>query len=132
MNSDDRYFGETVLILGGAGFIGSNIASALHAEGCRLRIVDGLLPHTGGDIRNLQHLQGNVDLIEKKVENLPNLDQFVAEADLIIDCMGLTAHHYGMQHPLEDVRLNITSHLHLIDALKHSRDNSNCVVYGFW
>lgn len=122
MTGNRKHAGTEVLILGGAGFIGSNIAGTFHGQGFRIRVVDGLLPNTGGDIRNLQDLRGNIDLIEKKVENMTNLGQLVAESDFIIDCMGLTAHHYGMQHPLEDVRLNITSHLHLIDALKNSKD----------
>jgi len=116
-----------VLIMGGAGFIGSNLAEAIYSKGGRVRVVDGFITKTGGDIKNLNNLKGKIDLIEKSVERISNLDLLVGESDLIIDCMGLTAHHYGMQNPLEDVRLNIVSHLYLIDALKNARGKK--VIY---
>jgi len=37
-----------VLITGGAGFIGSHLADALLAEGCRVRILDALVPQVHG------------------------------------------------------------------------------------
>jgi dTDP-L-rhamnose 4-epimerase len=40
---------ETVLITGGAGFIGSHLADALLARGERVRALDSLIPQVHGD-----------------------------------------------------------------------------------
>ena len=45
---------KRVLITGGAGFIGSSIATALVKYGARVTIVDAMLPLYGGNLFNLQ------------------------------------------------------------------------------
>src|SRR6185295_12222066 len=54
----------TALITGGAGFIGSHIASALSASGMRVRILDDL---STGHRENVDEIKGDVDFIEGSV-----------------------------------------------------------------
>lgn len=51
---------ETVLVTGGAGFIGSNLAEALLAQGYRVVIIDDL---STGRMDNIQHLLGDSRVI---------------------------------------------------------------------
>lgn len=51
----------TVLVTGGAGFIGSHIAAALAASGARVRVIDNL---STGHRENLDGIEGEVDFIE--------------------------------------------------------------------
>ena len=48
-----------VLILGGAGFIGSQLASFLIKKK-KVSIIDGLVVHTGGSLENIQNFQSNL------------------------------------------------------------------------
>ena len=54
----------TVLVTGGAGFIGSHIAAALLAQGARVRVLDDL---TTGHRENIEEIGGNLDFIEGSV-----------------------------------------------------------------
>ena len=54
----------TVVVTGGAGFIGSHIASALSAGGARVRVLDDL---STGHRENLDEIGGDIDFIEGSV-----------------------------------------------------------------
>jgi len=54
----------TVLVTGGAGFIGSHIAAALTAQGARVRVLDDL---TTGHRENIEEIGGDLDFIEGSV-----------------------------------------------------------------
>ena len=66
-----------VLVTGGAGFIGSHIASALSASGARVRVLDDLstghrenLEEIGGDIEFVQGSVADQELLPKVLENV--------------------------------------------------------------
>ncbi|HEY0766118.1 MAG TPA: SDR family oxidoreductase [Pyrinomonadaceae bacterium] len=54
----------TVLVTGGAGFIGSHIAAALLAQGARVRVLDDL---TTGHRENIEEIGGDLDFVEGSV-----------------------------------------------------------------
>jgi nucleoside-diphosphate-sugar epimerase len=54
----------TVVVTGGAGFIGSHIAAALSNSGARVRVIDDL---STGHRENLEEIGGDIDLIEGSV-----------------------------------------------------------------
>jgi|GEM_PF-918687 len=119
------YQGKRVLVLGGAGFIGSCLVRTLVNYGARVVVVDGLLPDTGGDLVNLAIVHKGLDgCFTEPVENLdgqggrPLLAELVADADLVIDAMASTSHHVGMTRPQFDLQCNLMSHLCLIEALE--------------
>ncbi len=100
------------LILGGAGFVGSNIARHLIERGHPVTVVDGLLPRTGA---RREHLAGlPVTLIDSPIEKVPNLTALVAESDLVVDAMAWTRHLLALRDPLFDCACNLTAHLHLL------------------
>jgi UDP-glucose 4-epimerase len=107
-----------VVILGGAGFIGSHIASALVAQGAAVSVIDGLIPGTGGSLDNVRHLDGEIDVEIGDVGSLPGLPSRLRSADVIIDAMAWTSHRLAMDDPIRDLRLNCECHLHVIAALR--------------
>ncbi len=109
--------GINVLILGGAGFIGSNIANELVEQGYNVIVIDGLLPKTGGKIENLVYMN-KIEFINKKIEEIHDLEFIVKDNDYIIDCIGWTLHLEAINNPCYDLELNCKSHLLIIKALK--------------
>jgi len=61
----------SILITGGAGFIGSNLVEALLAEGEEVVVVDNM--HTGSPA-NLAGLNGSLNLIQASCNDLPGLE----------------------------------------------------------
>jgi nucleoside-diphosphate-sugar epimerase len=109
---------KNVLILGGAGFIGSNIAEALLTQVGKVTIIDGLYANTGGNIQNISNFKECINFVPLGIENVTNLKSYVSEADLIIDVMGWTSHLDAIAEPFYDLKLNCESHLYLIKELK--------------
>lgn len=109
---------KQALILGGAGFIGSNIAQIFLDNSWKVVIIDGLLPHTGGRLKNLSGIRTKIKLYQTSVEKCRDLKKILKASDIIIDSMGFTSHRIGMENPLYDLKLNLLSHIYLIQALK--------------
>lgn len=71
---------ETVLVTGGAGFIGSHIATSLVESGARVRIIDDL---STGKRENLSHIGGDIDLIEASLTDERVLSRSLEDVDLV-------------------------------------------------
>jgi len=108
----------TVLIAGGAGFIGSRLAKRFHAASYAVTVIDGLLEMTGGRKENLQPIITDIDFIQSNIKEVDNLATLVAKNQVVIDCMSWTSHRLALREPIYDLKLNAESHLHLIHHLQ--------------
>lgn len=108
---------RSVLVAGGAGFLGSGIAARYAAAGWDVTVIDGLVEGTGGRAEHLADLGTGIRFIRERIETVPDLPSIVAAHDVVVDSMAWTSHRLAMQEPLRDLRLNAESHLHLIEAL---------------
>lgn len=109
----------TVLILGGAGFIGSNLAQKFYNAGHKIIVIDGLVEKTGGRRENLKSILSDIQFINAKVECVPNLEDIISASDIIVDSIGWTSHNLAFKNPIYDLRLNVESHLHFLESLKN-------------
>ena len=55
-----NYSGKEILITGGLGFIGSNLARSLVTQGANLTLVDSLIPQYGGNGFNIDDIKNKV------------------------------------------------------------------------
>ena len=62
----------TVLVTGGAGFIGSNLADELIRQGAKVKIIDDL---STGFRENLEEINGDFDFIEGSLNNSENCNE---------------------------------------------------------
>jgi UDP-glucose 4-epimerase len=115
------------VVLGGAGFIGSHIVERLIDRGDDVVVVDGLMAETGGSLRHLDQVKDQIELHLTPIESVAGLDQIVAGAELIVDCMAWTRHVAALTAAEYDAALNLASHLHLLKHLRSSADQK--VVY---
>ena len=69
-----------VLVTGGAGFIGSHIASALLANGARVRVLDDL---STGHTENIDEIGGDLDFIQGSVADTDLLGKILQDVELI-------------------------------------------------
>lgn len=126
---------SNVLILGGAGFIGSALAAKFVGEGFKTTVVDGLLDRTGAQIKNLEKIKDKINFIHAKVGDLKNLNEYAENSDIIIDSMAWTSHLLAIKDPFYDLELNCRSHLYVIEALRNLKNKkilylSSRGIYG--
>ena len=111
---------SSVLILGAAGFIGSNLTELFHKSGYSVIAIDGCLENTAGDKKHLAAYIDDITFIEKRIEEIDDLDKIVRSVDIIIDSMAWTSHLLAIENPMYDLELNAKSHLHLIMRIPES------------
>jgi UDP-glucose 4-epimerase len=107
----------SALVLGGAGFIGSNICRHFANRGFHVIAVDGLLPRTSGNATNLALLTNKIELIPDRVEQVQSLPDLLRGHDIVVDAMGWTSHLEAFDDPEYDLALNLSSHLVVIRAM---------------
>lgn len=120
---------KKILVLGGAGFIGSNFTRLFVDNGWDVTVLDGLLESTGGDQNNISELMGDITFIRSRVEDCRELGLLIENSDLIIDCMAWTTHRTALSFPEYDLNLNCRSHLNFINVLKEY-PGSNVIYLG--
>ena len=110
---------SSVLVAGGAGFVGSHIAGRFLAAGWSVTVVDGLMPKTGG---REAYVDERARFIRSRVEDAGReLEAAIAASDVVVDAMGWTSHNAALHDPEYDLALNIGSHLALLRPLKANR-----------
>lgn len=111
---------RTVLVCGGAGFLGSHLVEGFVRAGMAVTVVDPCHPRTGGSPPNLEKVAGVITWRREGIEHLADLPEFLGGFDLVVDAMGFTHHHAGLQEPSLDHQLNYAIHLPLIEALNRT------------
>jgi UDP-glucose 4-epimerase len=115
------FAGSRVLITGGAGFIGANLAHRLADLDARITIVDSLIPEYGGNLRNLAGLDDRVRLNIADVRDEHSMDYLVQGHDYLFNLAGQTSHMDSMRDPYTDLEINCRSQLSILEACrKHS------------
>ena len=109
---------KRVLITGGLGFIGSNLARALVALGARVAIVDSLVPEYGGNRRNLAGIASRVRVHIADVRDWPRLPALVQGQDFLFNLAGQTSHMDSMSDPQTDLDINCRAQLAILEACR--------------
>lgn len=112
------YAGRRVLITGGLGFIGSNLARALVDLGARVAIVDSLVPEYGGNRRNLAGIASRVRVHLADVRDWPRLPDLIRGQDFLFNLAGQTSHMDSMTDPQTDLDINCRAQLAILEACR--------------
>jgi UDP-glucose 4-epimerase len=112
------FSGKRVLITGGLGFIGSNLARTLLTLGARVAIVDSLVPEYGGNRRNLAGVAQRVKVHIADVRDWPRLPQLVRGQDFLFNLAGQTSHMDSMTDPQTDLDINCRAQLAILEACR--------------
>lgn len=114
----EAFSGRSVLITGGAGFIGSRLAHRLAALGARITVIDSLNPAYGGNLFNLAPLRGRIDFNVCDLRDSHALEYLVLGQDYLFNLAAQTSHLGSMEDPIADVDINIVGQMNLLEACR--------------
>ena len=114
----DFYAGKRVLITGGLGFIGSNLARTLVRCGAEVLIVDSLVPEYGGHLRNLRGIEKQVRVNLADVRDHHVLPVLLEGRDVLFNLAGQTSHLDSIQDPETDLEINCRAQLSILEACR--------------
>jgi UDP-glucose 4-epimerase len=118
-----------VLIIGGAGFLGSNLARACLAAGARVTILDSLEARLDSTTANLQAIWDDVVFIKGSMADEGSLPAMLGGQDVIFNCAGQTSHPLSLQDPLYDLEINCVANLKLLETLRRIKSTAT-IVYA--
>src|SRR4051794_20372922 len=98
----NRYYeGKRVLVTGGLGFIGSNLAIRLLEIGALVTVVDSLIPETGGNPFNIEpvHDHSRLSVRTVDVRDILAMDRLMRNQAVIFNLAGQVSHIDSMQDP---------------------------------
>ena len=116
--SQEELQGRQVLITGGLGFIGSNLARRLVSLGARVTLVDSLVPEYGGSLFNIEGIQERVRVNISDVRDEYSMRYLVQGQDLLFNLAGQTSHADSMQDPYTDLDINCRAQLSILETCR--------------
>jgi UDP-glucose 4-epimerase len=103
------------LVTGGAGFIGSHVATALVERGERVRVFDNLV---GGHRSNVAHLAGRVEFVLGDLVNRPDVERALAGVEVVYHQAALASVPRSVERPLDTNAACVTGTVNLLDAAR--------------
>lgn len=127
---------KNVLITGGLGFIGSNLAKRLVSLGAKVTLVDSLIPEYGGNLFNITGIENQVRVNISDIRDEFSLRYLVQGQDYIFNLAGQTSHLDSMNDPYTDLDINARAQLTLLETCRKYNSNVKIIfastrqIYG--
>ena len=118
-----------ILILGGAGFLGNNLARhCLKVKNNKITLVDSLEPSLKSNLDNLKDILPSVKFIQGDIRNSLLMDDVVKDKDVIFNCAAQSSHPNSIKNPFLDVQINCLGNITVLEAIKNN-NNKALVVF---
>jgi UDP-glucose 4-epimerase len=130
------YRAKRVMITGGLGFIGSNLARRLVDLGADVLLMDSLAPDSGANLFNIDGIESRLRLEKTDIGDAVQADRLIRDRDILFNLAARTGHLQSMQDPLSDLDTNCRGQLVLLEACRKSNPGIRIVytstrqIYG--
>ncbi len=123
---------ENILISGGAGFIGSNLALKLVKLGYKVTILDNLSPQIHSDEKEnsylLRSVKDKVNFIHGDVRNRDDWQKAIADSSLIVHLAAETGTGQSMYQIEKYIQVNCVGTALMLDVLTNDSHNIKKVI----
>jgi UDP-glucose 4-epimerase len=124
------YQGRRVMVTGGLGFIGSNLARQLVELGADVLLVDSLIPDHGGNLFNINGIEDRLRVNVADVRQASTMNHLVRGREIIFNLAGQVSHIDSMRDPQTDLEINCRSQLTLLEACRQHNPQVKVVYAG--
>jgi len=126
----DFYRGRRVMVTGGLGFIGSNLARRLTELGADILLVDSLIDDYGGHLFNIDGVESKVRVNIADIRQRTTMNYLVRDREVIFNLAGQVSHIDSMLDPYNDLEINCKSQLTLLEACRNHNPSAKVVFAG--
>ncbi|NMH86469.1 GDP-mannose 4,6-dehydratase [Flavivirga algicola] len=122
-----KFKNKNVLITGGLGFIGSNLAIKLVELGANITIIDSVIPEYGGNLKNIESIKDRIKINYSDVRDEFSIKHLIKDQDFLFNLAGQTSHIDSMTNPFQDLEINAKSQLSILEACRKNNPNIKIV-----
>ena len=122
--------GKNIVITGGLGFIGSNLAYSCDKYGSIVTIVDNLDPEAGGNNFNIQPFENDIKVISGDICDSNLMQKVLKTADIVINCAALSSHTQSLHEPYRNLEVNSTAVLGMLEIIKNINPRIQFIQIG--
>jgi UDP-glucose 4-epimerase len=126
----DFYRGRRVMVTGGLGFIGSNLARQLTTLDADILLVDSLIDDYGGHLFNIDGIESKVRVNVADIRQQSTMNYLVRDREVIFNLAGQVSHIDSMLDPYTDLEINCRSQLTLLEACRNNNPAAKVVFAG--
>jgi nucleoside-diphosphate-sugar epimerase len=124
------YANKKVLITGGLGFLGSNLAIKLVEMGASVTLYDGIISGLGANFFNIDPIKDDVNLVIADIGDRLAMDYHVRNQDIIFNIAMHGCHLDSMNDPVFDIETNVVPQIHFLESLRHENAGARVIYVG--
>ncbi|MGA1796515.1 MAG: NAD-dependent epimerase/dehydratase family protein [bacterium] len=121
---------KDILITGGLGFIGSNLAIRLVELGARVTLLDAMVEDHGGNLFNIKPIRKRVCINFSDVRDETSVKYLVRNRDYIFHLAGQNDHVLSLSNPFPDIDINIKGTAILLEACRRYNPGVRLIFSG--
>ncbi|MBL7198115.1 MAG: GDP-mannose 4,6-dehydratase [Candidatus Omnitrophica bacterium] len=124
------YSNKNILITGGLGFIGSNLAIKLVEQKAKITIVDAMIPRQGANLFNIEPIKNKVIVKKYDIREPKLINDIVKDKDYIFHLAGQVSHVDSIRDPLKDLSINVEGTLVVLEACRRLNPKARLIFTG--
>ena len=121
---------KRVLITGGMGFIGSNLARRLVELGSNITVVDAMLPGYGGNLFNVEGVADKIHINFSDIRDVHTMNYLVRDQEIVFHLAGQVDHILSLTNPFPDIDINIRGSAVVMEAVRGHAPGARVVYTG--